>query len=289
MEINVLIVDDSRTVQSIIEKTVRVSGIPVAELYKADDGQQALDILRSHSIDLVLTDINMPVMDGFEMIQHMCQENLLANTRVIVVSSDCSAARIDHAKKLGMSAYIHKPFTPELLHTVIESVVGPASTPEPETQAVVEGKEQEILARSLEQTLHEYAFLFSDVLDPAATCDVAGPYYRALVHFRGAFSGTLVVAAPEVLCCEMAAGVLGVDPDDAEAKTDAVDALQELLNVMSGNMVVSLVGTEDSIERTIPDVRRLGEEEWRCLIALPGSVGYAVNDYPLFLNLAIPE
>ena len=126
MALNVLVVDDSETVRSVLAKTLELSGIDVGELYKAANGKEALDILKDHWIDLIFSDINMPIMGGVEMIQQMQQDDVLKAIPVIVVSTEGSMTRIEQLKAQGVRAYIRKPFTPELVRAVVGDIIGPA-------------------------------------------------------------------------------------------------------------------------------------------------------------------
>jgi two-component system chemotaxis response regulator CheY len=124
MSLNILVVDDSATVRAVIKKTLEIAGVPVGELYEAENGQEALDALSAHWIDLVFADINMPVMTGIEMVEKMSDEGLLKTVPVVIVSTEGSATRIEQLKAKGVSAYIRKPFTPELLRSVVDDIVG---------------------------------------------------------------------------------------------------------------------------------------------------------------------
>ena len=124
MSFNILIVDDSKTIRSVIKKTLDIAGIAVGELYEAENGQIALDIMNSNWIDLVFADINMPVMTGIEMIKKMSEDNTLDKTPVIIVSTEGSKTRIDELLELGVKAYLRKPINPEDLKNVVEEVMG---------------------------------------------------------------------------------------------------------------------------------------------------------------------
>ncbi len=123
MAFNILVVDDSATVRSVMAKTFKVAGIDVGELHEAENGKQALDILAEHWIDLVLADINMPVMGGVEMVEKMCVDGLLKTIPVIIVSTEGSATRIEQLRAKGISGYIRKPFTPEILRNVVDDIM----------------------------------------------------------------------------------------------------------------------------------------------------------------------
>jgi len=124
MALNILVVDDSATVRSVMAKTFKVAGIDVGELHEAENGKQALDILGDNWIDIVFADINMPVMGGVEMVEKMCSDGLLKTIPVIIVSTEGSATRIEQLRAKGISGYIRKPFTPEILRNVVDDIMG---------------------------------------------------------------------------------------------------------------------------------------------------------------------
>jgi two-component system chemotaxis response regulator CheY len=124
MALNILIVDDSQTVRGMIAKTLALAGVPINEIHQAANGRDALQILRSHSIDLVLSDINMPVVDGLEMIDQMKQDAALKAIPIIVASTEGSTTRMEQLKAQGIHAYIRKPFTPEQLRAAVDNVIG---------------------------------------------------------------------------------------------------------------------------------------------------------------------
>ena len=124
MGLNILIIDDSATVRAVIKKTLGLAGIPVAELYQAENGREGLDLLAEHWVDLVFCDINMPVMGGIEMIEEMNKNNLTDTVPVIIVSTEGSSTRIDELMNKGVRAYIRKPFEPETIRKVVDDVIG---------------------------------------------------------------------------------------------------------------------------------------------------------------------
>lgn len=124
MALNIMIVDDSETVRSVLAKALRLSGVEVNELYQASNGREALDLMAGHWIDLIFCDINMPVMNGVEMIESMQADGALNTTPVIIVSTEGSKTRMEQLKARGVVAYIRKPFTPETIRNTVESVLG---------------------------------------------------------------------------------------------------------------------------------------------------------------------
>ncbi|HOE66790.1 MAG TPA: response regulator [Candidatus Hydrogenedentes bacterium] len=132
MGLNILIVDDSDTVRAVIAKTLTMCGLPINEVYQAPNGKVALEILAEKWVDLVFSDINMPVMGGVEMIEKMHENDLLTSIPVIVVSTEGSATRMEQLKSKGIRAYLRKPFTPELVRGVVNDIVGLRHENQPE-------------------------------------------------------------------------------------------------------------------------------------------------------------
>ncbi len=124
MSINILVVDDSKLVHAMIEQTLEMAGIEIAQHYKAMNGAEGLAILRSHPVDLIFSDIHMPEMDGVEMIRTMMKEESLKIIPIVVISSEGSKKRIDELKEIGVQHFIRKPFTPEIISEVVLEITG---------------------------------------------------------------------------------------------------------------------------------------------------------------------
>ncbi len=120
----VLIVDDSKTVRSMIKKTLQLTGLDLGTVHEAGNGIEALTVLRSEWIDVVLADIHMPEMGGIELVEQMSKDHVLGSIPVIMVSSDRNQTHIDHLWKLGVRSYLNKPFRPEALGEAIQKVLG---------------------------------------------------------------------------------------------------------------------------------------------------------------------
>jgi two-component system chemotaxis response regulator CheY len=123
MAFNVLVVDDSAVMRTMVIKTLRLSGVPVGEIFQAANGEEGLDRLREQWIDLVLLDLNMPQMNGEELLAEIRSHPDTSSVAVIVVSTEGSEARIKRIKDLG-AQFVHKPFRPEELRAVIRDLTG---------------------------------------------------------------------------------------------------------------------------------------------------------------------
>ena len=124
MAYNILVVEDSLTMRSVIKKTIRSSGFKAGQLLDASNGKEALDILKEEWIDLVLTDYNMPGMNGMELIVEMKKDELLKAVPVVMITTEGSRQRVNEFMEKGAVAYIKKPFTPEEIRHKLNLIIG---------------------------------------------------------------------------------------------------------------------------------------------------------------------
>lgn len=120
---NILVVDDSVIIRKMVAKNLSMADVDLGEIHFAANGREALDKLDAHWIDIVLADINMPVMNGLELIQEMSRRDLTSTVPVVIISTERSKERIEALKALGVRAYINKPFTPEEFAQVIKDLL----------------------------------------------------------------------------------------------------------------------------------------------------------------------
>ena len=122
MSLNVLIVDDSSVMRKVVHKSLSMARIPLDNVYEACNGKEGLEKLKETWIDLALVDINMPVMTGMEMIEHIRSDVELSSVKIIIVSSDNSKAR-QQMMKNKVNGFVVKPFSPEKMReTVLQSI-----------------------------------------------------------------------------------------------------------------------------------------------------------------------
>lgn len=119
--LDVLIVDDSAAIRKILQRVLRQTEIPIGTVYEAGDGLEALETLRRQSIGLVLSDINMPNMDGLEFLTKMRAEQTWHAIPVLMVSTEGTQAKVLEAVERGASGYVRKPFTADQIK---EKLVG---------------------------------------------------------------------------------------------------------------------------------------------------------------------
>lgn len=119
--LDILIVDDSAAIRKILQRVLRQTEIPIGTVYEAGDGVEALETLRRQTIGLVLSDINMPNMDGLEFLTKMRAEQVWSSIPVLMVSTEGTQAKVLEAVERGASGYVRKPFTADQIK---EKLVG---------------------------------------------------------------------------------------------------------------------------------------------------------------------
>jgi len=111
---NVLIVEDCKVMQLMIKRALNISNLEIEEVYLAENGMDGIDIFKENNIDLLILDLNMPVMDGMQMLEILRSHTETKGVPVMVVSTESNKKRVDSMMKLGGN-FVHKPFTPEQL------------------------------------------------------------------------------------------------------------------------------------------------------------------------------
>ena len=123
MSLNILIVDDSTVVRMSIIRALRIAEIPLDNVYQAANGQEGLDVLEDNWVDMVLADINMPIMNGEEMIEKIRANPIWKEMPILVISTEGSKTRIERLEQ-KVAKFIHKPFPPETIREVIHEMTG---------------------------------------------------------------------------------------------------------------------------------------------------------------------
>jgi len=124
MSYSILIVDDSFPMRAVIKKVIKASGFDIGELLEASNGKEALQVMDQHWLDLVLTDHNMPDMNGLELLKAMKNNDTLADIPVVMVTTEGSDLRVEEFLSQGAAAYIKKPFTPEQIKSQLNRILG---------------------------------------------------------------------------------------------------------------------------------------------------------------------
>jgi len=123
-EISALIIDDSSVMRKIVERALRQAGLALANVFEASSGVEALDLLRRQRVDLILSDINMPIMDGLEFLRQMRAQDLAPEVPVVMITTESSEEHVREAILAGAQGYIRKPFTTEQVKERVLPLVG---------------------------------------------------------------------------------------------------------------------------------------------------------------------
>jgi len=123
-QIRALIVDDSSVMRKIVERSLRQAGLNLSSVLEAGNGAEALGLLDSNPVDLILSDINMPVMDGLEFVRQIQTVEKLRGIPVVMITTEGSESNVVQALSLGAKGYIRKPFTPDQVKEHVLPVLG---------------------------------------------------------------------------------------------------------------------------------------------------------------------
>ncbi len=124
MSFNILIVDDSNSMRAVIKKIVTMSGFHMDNCYEAGNGKEALAVLADAWVDIIISDINMPEMNGLQMLGALKENQLYRDIPVVIVTTEGSVERMEEAMAGGAKGFIKKPFLPEDLKRTLYQVVG---------------------------------------------------------------------------------------------------------------------------------------------------------------------
>jgi two-component system, chemotaxis family, chemotaxis protein CheY len=128
MESDVLVVDDSAAIRKILTRVLRQTGMAIQTIHEAGDGQEALALMAQHRIDLVLSDINMPKMDGLQLLASLKASPHWRNIPVVMITTEGGETKVAEAVKLGAAGYVRKPFTADQIKEKLVGILEPAPT-----------------------------------------------------------------------------------------------------------------------------------------------------------------
>lgn len=124
MSFNLMIVDDSNAMRAVIRKIVSISGFKVDRCFEANNGREALEVLAKDWVDVIISDINMPDINGLELLNTLKRDDLFKDIPVIMVTTEGSKERMEEALARGAKGFIKKPFLPEDLKRLLHEVIG---------------------------------------------------------------------------------------------------------------------------------------------------------------------
>lgn len=123
MPVDVLIVDDSAAIRKILQRVLRQTDVPIGEVHEAGDGLEALEALKTKAVGLILSDINMPNMDGLQFLGHVKSNQQWKGIPVVMITTEGSQTKVMEAVQLGASGYVRKPFTADQIKEKLGGLV----------------------------------------------------------------------------------------------------------------------------------------------------------------------
>jgi two-component system, chemotaxis family, chemotaxis protein CheY len=126
-KVRALIVDDSSVMRKIVERSLRQAGIELEKVVEASNGAEALTALHDNPVDLILCDINMPVMDGLEFVRQSATVENAKGVPIVMITTEGSESHVVQALSAGARGYIRKPFTPDQVKEHVLPVLGRTS------------------------------------------------------------------------------------------------------------------------------------------------------------------
>ena len=123
-KLKVLIVDDSSVMRKIVERALRQAGLDIVEVLEASNGAEALVEVQKGSLDMILSDINMPVMDGLEFLKKLATLESAKGVPVVMITTEGSEGRVVEALSAGAKGYLRKPFTSDQIKENVSPLLG---------------------------------------------------------------------------------------------------------------------------------------------------------------------
>jgi two-component system chemotaxis response regulator CheY len=126
MDSDVLVVDDSAAIRKILQRVLRQTGMAINAIHEAGNGEEALALLKEHKVNLILSDINMPKMDGLQLLASLKASGDWAQVPVVMITTEGGETKVAEAVKLGAAGYVRKPFTADQIKEKLAGILEPA-------------------------------------------------------------------------------------------------------------------------------------------------------------------
>ena len=220
--------------RNLVGRVLTLSGLEIGNRLDAGNGAEALDVLDGNSVDLVFVDINMPVMNGEELVREMERREKMRNLPVVVISTDGTQNRVERMRELGVMGYLQKPFRPEELRDEVQRIMHMCRIPAQRIHAAI----SDAAARVLETM----CFSCVNSVEERELNSDSNPL-GVVVTFTGTFSGSLQLWASEDLATSLALSFLG--SREAAAGSAAAAMLNELANMICGSALTALEQSGD--------------------------------------------
>lgn len=126
--LDVLIADDSAVIRKILQRVLRQMDLPLGEIHEAGDGKEAVDILKGHQVGLVLSDMNMPHMDGLQLLARIKEMAHMKEVPIVIITTEGRQGKVMEAIQLGATGYVRKPFTADQIKETVMVVLSTGLT-----------------------------------------------------------------------------------------------------------------------------------------------------------------
>jgi two-component system chemotaxis response regulator CheY len=272
---NILIVDDSSLTRKIVRRVIEMAEMDVDHFMDAENGAEALKILEHSSVDLVLSDLNMPEMSGVELVHRMKAAPATKSIPVVIISTESKTSRIRELLAEGVKDYLHKPFTPEKFKELIQAL---CRTQEHQTD--------KLSTEALKNALETMAFLTVVPVDD----DMVIPQKTVVaeIGFSGRYNGVIQILAGLDFCKILAENIGALDKADDRI---ACDALKELSNVTCGLFLPKVVtSTADVFDVTVPTIKSCDDSsQWNEFVADKNSSVLNVEGHAVAMRLVVKD
>lgn len=269
---NVLVVDDSKLTRKAVRRILDMIALDVHEVYEAENGMEAMQLMLNRCVDLVLADLNMPGMSGTEMIEKMQVHAQLKSVPVVVISTEASTTRIEELRLNGAHDYLHKPFSAEQLKGVIERTM----------EVLSDVVAADNLNQAVMETLETMAFCTLMPFQEESIIPETGVLVE--IQFQGPWRGVLQLWGGKILGEMLAENIGCLEEIDEQSATDA---WQEICNVVCGLLLPSLANDPAAVfDITVPRVvHDATMPTWENFITRSGTQVFDIDGYALAARL----
>ena len=123
MPVDVLIVDDSAAIRKILQRVLALTNLPLGKVVEAADGREAMEVIKQRTFGLILSDINMPNMDGLQLLREIRSSEKWKHVPVVMISTEGSQTKVMEAVRLGAQGFVRKPFTADQIKEKLAGIL----------------------------------------------------------------------------------------------------------------------------------------------------------------------
>lgn len=230
---------DVYIMRKIVERSLRQAGLSIAQVLEAGNGAEALAVVQKTRVDLILCDINMPVMDGLEFVKQLSGMDNAKGVPVVMITTEGSEGHVVQALSAGAKGYIRKPFTPDQVKEHVLPVLEGAMN---SNSALGRNVGREFWLPTLQLAMQEVfeLMLACPLQVPQEPPTEEGLDITSMVGLAGQLCGILSVRCSSKSAARMASRMLGIDAD--KAGPERWDAVGEICNMVAGNFKNKIAG-----------------------------------------------